>query len=168
LIATQSQHREAIGIAVESGQQQHSRQRRSHGRDVATQLGGKIAGVDEPLGAAQVGLLLRIAVHALLLGRNHEHRIDFHGSQARVGDQHIFIGKTLDLELAERIAEEGEAHDVVAGTAGKRDLKASLAVRAGAARDVAGNRRGGDAHAGEGRAIGIGDTAADHIRLGVR
>ena len=51
--------------------------------------------------------------------------------EPRVGEEHIFVGHALDLELAEDVADERVAHDVVAGSAGERDLESACVVRAG-------------------------------------
>ena len=80
--------------------------------------------------------------------------------------EHLLVGQSLDLELAEDVADEREAHDVVAGSAGERDLVAALVARAGLARDVARDRRRGDADAGERQPLGVGDSPADDVGLG--
>ena len=106
-----------------------------------------------------------VAVHALLVRRRADHRVELHDGEARVGDQHVFIGHALDLELAEVVADERVAHDVVAGPVGERDLEAPCVVRARFAGDVAGNRRGRDAHAGQRQALGVRHSTANDVGL---
>ena len=145
LVGAESQDGESVGLSVESRDQRDAGERRRHRREVALQLGRQVGVVDRLLGAAHVGRLA-VAVHALLVGRRADHRVELHDGEARVGDENVFVGDLLDLELLERVADEREPHDVVVGSVGERDLIAPFPIRARLARDVARDRRGGDAH----------------------
>ena len=92
---------------------------------------------------------LRVPTDALLHGRRNRYGVELDDREARVRDEHLLVGQPLDLELPEDVANEGEAHDVVAGPAGERDLIDALVARSNLAGDATGNGGGGNADAGE-------------------
>ena len=131
LVGAESEHGEAVGRSVEAGDERHARERRRHRRDVALQLGRRrfvgrsCARCRSRRASASCGS--RAAGSTPCETTVSSCTTD----ESRVGDQHVLIGQALDLELAEVVADERVAHDVIAGPAGERDLETSLGCSCG-------------------------------------
>ena len=129
------------------------------------QLGGQVVSVDLAFRSAHVRRP-RVAPDSLLHRRDHRDGVELDDRQPRVRDQYFLVGQPLDLELAEHVADEREAHDVVAGATRERDLVDAAIARSSLSGYPARDRCGGHPDVAEREAIAVRDAAADYVRLG--
>ena len=130
LVGAESEHREAVRLAVGAGDRAARRERRRHRGEVAQLVrrnGRRVMRRSVPLMSGAVSssraAFWRSALHL------HGVELRRHALELRVGDENFLIARSLDLEPLGREAERGDVDEVVAVVAGERDGVATVLVR---------------------------------------